>query len=136
MLQPANAQRDTYERHRPEETPLYGIVESYYPTFLARLEAEGGSLPAFVKQAFDDYLNRGFTSHIVGVSRAESGALLEMLHRHIDSTPRLWCRIEWAPNTLAFWDNRCTQHHAIWDYYPRSRYGERVSILGDERPTA
>lgn len=43
-----------YERHRPEETPLHGIVETYDPQFLARLEAEGGSLPAFVKQEFDD----------------------------------------------------------------------------------
>ena len=48
-----------YERHWPEETPLYGIVETYYPQFLTRLEADGGSLPGFVKQAFDDYLKCG-----------------------------------------------------------------------------
>jgi hypothetical protein len=48
-----------YERHRPEETPLYGIVETYYPQFLARLEADGRSLPAFVQQEFDDYLKCG-----------------------------------------------------------------------------
>ena len=82
------------------------------------------------------YVNRGFTSHIVGLSRAESTALLDMLYRHIDSTPRLWCRVDWRPNTLTFWDNRCTQHHAVWDYYPHTRYGERVSILGEERPAA
>ena len=82
------------------------------------------------------YVNRGFTSHIVGLSSAESRAVLEMLYRHIDSTPRLWCRVEWRPKTLTFWDNRCTQHHAVWDYYPHSRYGERVSIVGDVRPAA
>ena len=82
------------------------------------------------------YVNRGFTSHIVGLSSAESHAVLEMLYRHIDSTPRLWCRVEWRPKTLTFWDNRCTQHHAVWDYYPHSRYGERVSIVGDVRPAA
>ncbi|MDE0062118.1 MAG: TauD/TfdA family dioxygenase [Gammaproteobacteria bacterium] len=82
------------------------------------------------------FVNRGFTSHIVGLNAPESRALLNMLYRHIDSTPRLWCRVEWAANTLAFWDNRCTQHHAIWDYYPHSRYGERVSIYGNERPVA
>lgn len=82
------------------------------------------------------YVNRGFTSHIVGLSSAESRAVLEMLYRHIDSTPRLWCRVEWRPKTLTFWDNRCTQHHAVWDYYPHSRYGERVSIVGDARPAA
>ena len=80
------------------------------------------------------YVNRGFTSHIVGLGRSESNAVLEMLYRLIDSTPRLYCRVDWEPNTLAFWDNRCTQHHAVWDYWPNSRYGERVSIVGDQRP--
>ena len=82
------------------------------------------------------YVNQGFTSHIHGLSRRESRAVLDMLYRHIDATPRLWCRVSWRPNTLAFWDNRCTQHHAVWDYYPHSRYGERVSIVGDARPAA
>jgi taurine dioxygenase len=43
--------------------------------------------------------------------------------------------VQWQPNTLTFWDNRCTQHHAVWDYHPETRYGERVSIVG-ERPAA
>lgn len=80
------------------------------------------------------YVNSGFTSHIKGLSRSESRALLDMLFRHIDSTPRLTCRVQWQPNTLTFWDNRCTQHHAIWDYHPCSRYGERVSIVAADRP--
>ena len=80
------------------------------------------------------YVNRGFTSHIVGLGRSESNAVLEMLYRLIDSTPRLYCRVDWEPNSLAFWDNRCTQHHAVWDFWPNSRYGERVSIVGDQPP--
>ncbi len=82
------------------------------------------------------YVNQGFTSHIVGLNRNESKAILQMLYTHINSTPRLWCRVEWEPNTLTFWDNRCTQHHAVWDYYPHSRYGERVSIIGNAGPTS
>ena len=82
------------------------------------------------------YVNPGFTSHIVGLSRTESRAVLDMLYQHVATTPRLWCRVDWKPNTLTFWDNRCTQHHAVWDYFPHSRYGERVSIVGDQRPAA
>ena len=82
------------------------------------------------------YVNSGFTSHIVGLGRSESRAVLDMLYHHIATTPRLWCRVSWRPNTLTCWDNRCTQHHAVWDYYPHSRYGERVSILDDRRPAA
>lgn len=82
------------------------------------------------------YVNPGFTSHIVGLGARESRAVLDLLYRHVANTPRLWCRVSWQPNTLTFWDNRCTQHHAVWDYYPQSRYGERVSILDDQRPAA
>ena len=80
-------------------------------------------------------MNSGFTSHIADLSRRESRALLEMLYRHIAETPRLHCRVQWLPNTLTLWDNRCTQHHAVWDYYPHSRRGERVSVVGGKRPS-
>lgn len=82
------------------------------------------------------YVNGGFTSHIVGLSRTESRAILDMLYQHIAATPRLHCRVTWQPGTLTFWDNRCTQHHAVWDYFPHSRRGERVSVLDDVPPSA
>jgi taurine dioxygenase len=82
------------------------------------------------------YVNSGFTSHIKDMRPWESQALLTALTDFIAKTPRLYCRVEWEPNTLAFWDNRCTQHHAVWDYWPNTRYGERVSILGAQRPAA
>jgi taurine dioxygenase len=82
------------------------------------------------------YVNSGFTSHIKGLKPLESRAILDMLYRHIASTPKLIARVQWEPNTLTLWDNRCTQHHAVWDYYPHSRYGERVSIIADSRPAA
>ncbi len=81
------------------------------------------------------YVNSGFTSHIVGLTPTESRSILDMLYRHIATTPRLHCHVEWEPNTLTFWDNRCTQHHAVWDYYPETRRGERVSVVGDKRPS-
>jgi taurine dioxygenase len=81
------------------------------------------------------FVNRGFTSRIDQLDRAESDALLAFLWGHIERHLEYQCRVAWRPNTLVFWDNRCTQHHAVWDYYPHSRYGERVSIIG-ERPSA
>lgn len=82
------------------------------------------------------YVNSGFTSRIKGLKPFESRALLDMLFQHIATTPKLTCRVHWEPGTLTFWDNRCTQHHAVWDYYPASRFGERVSIVADQRPAA
>lgn len=82
------------------------------------------------------YVNAGFTSHIKGMAPWESRMLLQGLTSFIATTPKLTCRVEWQPNTLTFWDNRCTQHHSVWDYYPHTRYGERVSIIGEDAPAA
>jgi len=77
------------------------------------------------------YVNRGFTTRIVQLKRNESAALLEMLYRHIE-TPEFHCRFKWQPGSIAFWDNRCVQHHAMWDYFPLRRYGHRVTVCGDK----
>lgn len=76
------------------------------------------------------FVNRGFTTRIAELSKPESDALLEFLWRHLEDHLEFQCRVRWYPNTLVFWDNRCLQHHAVWDYYPHSRYGQRVSIVG------
>jgi taurine dioxygenase len=76
------------------------------------------------------FVNRFFTTRLVGLSRNESDAILQMLFRHIE-TPEFQVRFRWQPGSVAFWDNRSTQHHALWDYYPHKRYGHRVTICGD-----
>ena len=76
------------------------------------------------------YVNRAFTTRIRGLRRNESDALLEMLYRHAEQ-PELQCRFRWTANATALWDNRCTQHHAMWDYRPQVRSGFRVSTVGE-----
>jgi taurine dioxygenase len=76
------------------------------------------------------YVNSGFTTRIVQLKRPESNALLQFLYRHVE-TPELHCRFRWQVNSVAFWDNRCMQHHAMWDYYPQRRHGHRVTVKGD-----
>lgn len=77
------------------------------------------------------FVNRGFTTHIAGLPKAESEALLGFLYRHVEN-PRFMCRFRWQANSIAFWDNRCTQHQAIWDYFPARRSGYRITIDGTE----
>jgi taurine dioxygenase len=76
------------------------------------------------------FVNRGFTLRIPQLTKHESDALLEMLYRHIE-TPEFHCRFKWQPGSVAFWDNRSTQHHAMFDYFPHRRYGHRVTVSGD-----
>ena len=52
-----------YERHRPEQTLLYQLVEEYYPAFEAQWAAEGRVLPDYVRQEFDEYLKCGRLEH-------------------------------------------------------------------------
>jgi taurine dioxygenase len=77
------------------------------------------------------FVNRVFTMRIAGLKKIESDAILEMLYRHIE-TPEFCVRFRWRPDSVAFWDNRCTQHQALWDYFPHKRYGHRVTICGDK----
>jgi alpha-ketoglutarate-dependent taurine dioxygenase len=76
------------------------------------------------------FVNSVFTSHIVGLEREESDALLRFLYAHI-ARPEFQCRFRWEADSLAFWDNRCTTHYAVWDYFPQTRHGYRVTIRGD-----
>ena len=76
------------------------------------------------------FVNSEFTTRIVQLRPNESDAVLQMLYRHVE-TPELQCRFRWRPGSIAFWDNRCVQHHAMWDYYPHRRRGLRVTIKGD-----
>jgi taurine dioxygenase len=73
------------------------------------------------------FVNQEFTTRIKGLTKLESDALLQMLWRHAE-TPEFQCRFRWQKNSVAFWDNRCAQHHAMWDYFPQRRHGYRITI--------
>ena len=75
------------------------------------------------------YVNKGFTRRIPGVPRDESDGVLAYLFEHM-ANPLFQCRFRWRANSVAFWDNRCAQHRAMWDYWPHGRYGNRVTIKG------
>ena len=61
----------------------------------------------------------------------ESSAILRYLYEHM-ANPLFQCRFRWQPNSIAFWDNRCAQHRAMWDYWPHTRSGARVTVKGDK----
>lgn len=59
-----------------------------------------------------------------------AGLLLNYLvsQAHI---PEYQVRWRWRKNSVAMWDNRCTQHYAVMDYPPSHRRMERAAIIGD-----
>ena len=76
------------------------------------------------------YVNRAFSSRFKDMTVEESRPLMEYLWEHA-VRPEFTCRFRWEKNSIAFWDNRCVQHRAMWDYWPNARTGNRVTVKGD-----
>ena len=77
------------------------------------------------------FVNKTFTTHINEIPKAESDSVLAFLYSHC-AKPDYQVRFKWQPHSIAFWDNRCVQHLALWDYYPQVRSGYRVTVKGDK----
>lgn len=76
------------------------------------------------------FVNRLFTTAVVGMKEKESRALLNFLYQHCEAD-EYTCRFRWQENSVAFWDNRSTLHKPINDYFPAHRLMERITIDGD-----
>jgi taurine dioxygenase len=76
------------------------------------------------------FVNSLFTTRILGVPPAESEDLLAFLFEHLER-PEFQCRFRWREDSIAFWDNRCTQHRPVNDYWPAHRRLERITVAGD-----
>lgn len=114
-----DAYRGTYANYGVADRPSYPRAE--HPVVRTH--------PVTGKRAL--YVNRGFTTRLLGVPRDESDGILAWLFTHMEN-PLFQCRFRWRANSIAFWDNRCTQHRAMWDYWPAPRSGHRVTILGEK----
>ncbi|XOV82355.1 MAG: TauD/TfdA dioxygenase family protein [bacterium] len=116
-----------------KDLKAYGVVPKpgqHYPTAshpVVPIHPDTGNPVLFVNEAFTESINE--------LKPAESAALLNLLYRHIESSTRFHCRVKWQPNTLVLWDNRAVHHHAVWDYFPESRTGERVTIKATQPPS-
>ena len=77
------------------------------------------------------FVNTLFTTKIIELSADESNSILNFLYDYI-KTPEFTCRFSWEPNSIAFWDNRSTQHKPVNDYFPSHRMLERITIDGNK----
>lgn len=78
------------------------------------------------------YVTEGHTTHILGIERAESDALLEQLFAHLRQ-PHFVYGHRWQVGDLLIWDNAATQHRATCDYaLPQRRLMHRTAIAGEE----
>ena len=84
------------------------------------------------------YVNSVFTERFADMTETESQPLLSYLYDHL-ARPEFTCRFHWRDNSIAFWDNRITQHMVVSDHHDElrgdangyRRVMNRVTIDGD-----
>ncbi len=64
------------------------------------------------------------------MTEAESAPILGYLFQH-QVRPEFTCRFAWRAGSLAFWDNRATQHNPVNDYHGYRRVMHRITLAGD-----
>ena len=77
------------------------------------------------------YINGAHTVRFEDITEEESAPLLQYLFAH-QQRPEFTCRFRWEVGSIAFWDNRCTQHNPINDYHGFRRVMHRVTLAGDQ----
>ena len=71
----------------------------------------------------------GFAQSVVGLGPQAGRDLIRLLQEYV-VRPENTVRWRWRVGDLAIWDNRATQHVAVYDYGPAHRRGERVTVAG------
>jgi taurine dioxygenase len=71
----------------------------------------------------------GFAQSVVGLGPQASRDLIRILQDYV-TRPEHTVRWQWRVGDLAIWDNRATQHVAVYDYGDAHRRGERVTVAG------
>ncbi len=74
------------------------------------------------------WVSEQHTNHIVGLSKHESDAILQLLFRE-QLLPQFVIRWNWSVGDIAFWDHRTTLHSGVADFGSEKRHGQRASVL-------
>lgn len=112
-----------------ESEHVYGKFKGGMPNYPRAEHPVIRTHPETGRQAL--FVNSVFTTRIKELKAAEGRNLLEFLIRHVE-IPEFQVRFHWEKNSVAFWDNRCTQHRALADFFPETRTMQRVTINGDQ----
>ena len=99
---------------------------------VVRIHPETGEKILFVS-GFATHLVNFHTPDNVRVGQDFAPGASHLLNYLISQAaiPEYQVRWRWQPNDVAIWDNRCTQHYAVQDYWPAARKMERAGIIGD-----
>jgi taurine dioxygenase len=99
---------------------------------VVRTHPETGEKVLFVNSFATHFTNYHTAENVrYGQDAVPGAALLLQYLIGRAQVPEYQVRWRWQPNSMAIWDNRCTQHYAVMDYPPCVRQMERAGIIGD-----
>jgi taurine dioxygenase len=100
---------------------------------VVRTHPETGAKILFVN-AFTTHFTNYHTPDRIRFGQDYSPGASHLLNYLISqaTVPEYQVRWRWQPGSVAIWDNRCTQHYAVNDYWPAVRKMERAEIVGDK----
>ena len=111
----------TVQEHAPTPEQLAGVPDTEMN--VVRVHPVTGRKGLFI--------NEGHTSHLSGMSRADSDKLLAEMYAHITQPEFIYGHV-WREGDLLMWDNIAVQHKATFDYDPLPRLMYRTTVRGPE----
>lgn len=99
---------------------------------MVRIHPETGEKILFVNSSFTTHFTNYNTPANVRFGLDKSPGSSQLLNYLTSQAmiPEYQVRFKWSKNSVAFWDNRSTQHYAVMDYQPCHRKMERTAIIG------
>lgn len=99
---------------------------------VVRIHPETGEKILFVNSSFTTHFTNYNTPANVRFGLDKSPGSSQLLNYLTSQAmiPEYQVRFKWRKNSMAFWDNRSTQHYAVMDYQPCHRKMERTAIMG------
>jgi taurine dioxygenase len=118
----SNAPKDPDERHDTVTAHRHRFTSTVYKTEhpAVRVHPETGERSLMLGN---------WAYKVVGLSPQSSRDLIRLLQEFV-VRPENTVRWKWRVGDLAIWDNRATQHYAIYDYGTAHRRMERVTVAG------
>ncbi|MBL8381799.1 MAG: TauD/TfdA family dioxygenase [Burkholderiales bacterium] len=119
-VMPIAERRALAEKHPMVEHPV------------VRTHPETGAKILFISSFATHFANYHTPENVrFGLDKTPGASLLLNYLQSQATVPEFQVRFRWRPNSVALWDNRCTQHYAVKDYWPAPRRMERAGIAGD-----
>jgi alpha-ketoglutarate-dependent sulfate ester dioxygenase len=123
---------NTHDYAKPTSREEAGdaVISAHRRTFISKVfRSEHPAVRVHPESGEHSLMLGGFAESVVGLGPQASRDLIRILQEYV-TLPEHTVRWRWRAGDLAIWDNRATQHVAVFDYGKARRRAERVTVAG------